>query len=64
MPFKSKAQQGFLYAKKPKVAKEFASKTPASAYANLPEHVDPYRPENQLYAGKKRRARKNSRTGV
>jgi len=27
MPFKSKAQRRFLYAKKPKVAKEFAKKT-------------------------------------
>lgn len=39
MPFKSKAQQGFLFAKKPAVAKEFASKTDTSAYKNLPEHV-------------------------
>ena len=36
MPFQSKAQQGFLYAKKPAVAKKFAAKTPASAYKNLP----------------------------
>ncbi len=28
MPFKSKAQRKFLFAKKPKIAKEFASKTP------------------------------------
>lgn len=28
MPFKSKAQRRFLYAKKPKLAKEFTSKTP------------------------------------
>lgn len=38
MPFKSKAQQGYLFAKKPEVAREFASKTPKSAYSNLPEH--------------------------
>lgn len=28
MPFKSKAQQRFLFAKKPALAKEFADKTP------------------------------------
>lgn len=28
MPFKSKAQRAYLYAKRPDVAAEFASKTP------------------------------------
>jgi len=28
MPFKSKAQRGFLFKNKPTIAKEFASKTP------------------------------------
>ena len=28
MPFKSEAQKGFLYANKPKLAKEFQAKTP------------------------------------
>jgi hypothetical protein len=28
MPFKSKAQRKFLFAKKPGIAREFASKTP------------------------------------
>lgn len=28
MPFKSEAQRKFLFAKKPKIAKEFAKKTP------------------------------------
>jgi hypothetical protein len=28
MPFKSKAQRGYLYAKKPTVAKKFQSETP------------------------------------
>lgn len=28
MPFKSQAQMRFLYAKNPKLAKEFAAKTP------------------------------------
>ena len=29
MPFKSKAQVKFMFAKHPKIAKEFASKTPS-----------------------------------
>jgi hypothetical protein len=37
MPFKSKAQQKYLFAKKPEVAKEFAEKT--TNYKALPEHV-------------------------
>ena len=39
MPFKSKAQQKFLFATNSKVAKEMAGKTPKSAYKNMPEHV-------------------------
>lgn len=39
MPFSSKAQQGFLYANKPKVAKKFAKETPKKAYKKLPQHV-------------------------
>ena len=39
MPFKSKAQQKFLYAKHPEIAEEFAEHTPKSAYGKLPEHV-------------------------
>lgn len=39
MPFKSKAQQGFLYSKHPEVAEEFAEHTTKSEYKNLPEHV-------------------------
>ena len=37
MPFKSKAQRRFLFANKPKIAKEFASKTPKGK--KLPEKV-------------------------
>lgn len=40
MPFKSKAQQRYLYATNPKVAERFSKETPASAYKNLPEHVN------------------------
>jgi hypothetical protein len=39
MPFKSKAQQKYLYSQEPEVAREFAEHTPKSAYAKLPEHV-------------------------
>lgn len=39
MPFKSKAQKGYLYANNPKVAKEFQAATPKGA--KLPEHVKP-----------------------
>lgn len=37
MPFKSKAQKGYLYANKPSVAKEFQSKTPKGT--KLPKKV-------------------------
>ena len=39
MPFKSKAQQKFMFATNPKVAKEMAGKTPASMYKTMPETV-------------------------
>ena len=39
MPFKSKAQQRYLFAREPEVAKRFAKDTPKSAYKDLPEHV-------------------------
>ncbi len=39
MPFKSKAQMRYLYAKEPEVAKEFAEKPPKKAYKKVPEHV-------------------------
>jgi len=37
MPFRSQAQARYMFAKMPKVAKEFASKTPS--IKALPEHV-------------------------
>lgn len=39
MPFKSKAQQGYLFIHHPEIAEEFAEHTPKSAYKKLPEHV-------------------------
>jgi hypothetical protein len=46
MPFRSKAQQSFLYAREPEVAEKFAEHTPKSAYSKLPEHVS--RDKNRL----------------
>ena len=37
MPFRSEAQKRFLFANKPKLAKEFASETPKGA--DLPQRV-------------------------
>jgi len=37
VPFKSTAQRGYLYAKHPEIAKEFASHTPKGK--KLPKHV-------------------------
>jgi len=39
MPFSSKAQQKYLFAKHPKIAEEFAKKTPS--IKALPERVHP-----------------------
>ncbi len=39
MPFKSKKQRAFMYAKHPKLAKEFERATPKGA--KLPEKVRP-----------------------
>lgn len=37
MPFRSKAQQRFLFARHPEVAREFAEKT--KSFASLPERI-------------------------
>lgn len=37
MPFKSKAQQRFMFAKHPKIAKEFASEMTKKQMEDLPE---------------------------
>lgn len=37
MPFKSKAQARYLFAKEPEIAEEFAAKT--KSIKKLPEHV-------------------------
>ena len=40
MPFRSRAQQSYLYAKKPEIAEEFAKETPKKASKELPEHKE------------------------
>lgn len=39
MPFKSKAQQKYLFKNKPKVAQEFADATAKETYKRLPKKV-------------------------
>lgn len=39
MPFRSRKQQAYLFAKHPEVAEEFAEHTPKSAYKKLPEYA-------------------------
>lgn len=46
MPFKSIAQQHYLFAKKPKIAQEFANNTPQSLYPKLPKKVTPKVPNS------------------
>lgn len=55
MPFKSKAQQGYLFSKHPDVAEEFAENTPKSAYKKLPEHVSKDKNRLKAYTKKHRR---------
>ncbi len=47
MPFKSKAQRGYMFKHMPKLAKEFAEKTPKEKYDELPEHVKHPKPEEK-----------------
>lgn len=39
IPFKSKAQQRYLYSQHPEIAEEFEEKTPRKSYKNLPEYA-------------------------
>jgi hypothetical protein len=39
MPFKSKAQQKYLFSQKPEIAKEFAEHTSKKQYKKLPAKV-------------------------
>jgi hypothetical protein len=56
MPFKSKAQQRYLFAKEPDVAEEFAESTPKTAYKKLPEHVSKDKNGLKAYTKKHRRS--------
>ena len=56
IPFRSIAQQKFLFSQKPEIAEEFAEHTPKSAYKKLPEHV---KDKNGLKAYSKKYRRKN-----
>ncbi len=49
MPFKSKAQMKYLYAKEPEIAKEFASKT--KDFKRLPEKKKKYSKIKKLIGG-------------
>ena len=55
MPFKSKAQQRYLFAKEPKIAEKFAKET--KNYAKLPEAVKP-RGTTEQHRGPDRNNRK------
>ena len=41
MPFKSKAQQRFLFAREPEVAKRYAKEMSKADFAKLPEKIKP-----------------------
>lgn len=57
MPFRSRAQQRYLFAQHPDVAKRFAADTPADAYAHLPQHVAKHKHAHHLVEEMKRRTR-------
>ena len=58
MPFRSKKQQAYLFAKHPDVAEEFAEHTPKSSYKKLPEYVS--KDKNGLKAISKKHRRKSN----
>lgn len=55
MPFRSKAQQAFLFAKHPDIAEKFSDHTPKSAYKKLPEYVSKDKNGLKGYSKKHRR---------
>lgn len=52
MPFKSQVQRAFLFAKKPKIAKEFAEKTPKGK--KLPKRVKRKKPRKKTKVRRKK----------
>lgn len=59
MPFKSSAQRKYMYAKHPKLAKEFESKTPKGK--KLPEHVVKSKVKEKPNGGKRAKVKKGSK---
>jgi hypothetical protein len=57
MPFRSRAQQSFLFAREPEVAERFAEHTPKSAYSKLPEYVSRKKSRLKELSNKYRRKR-------
>lgn len=57
MPFKSKAQQRYLFAKEPEVAEEFAEKTSKEAFKKLPQYVTKDKNRLKAYTKKHRRSK-------
>jgi hypothetical protein len=53
MPFKSKAQQRFMFSQKPKMAKEFAAATPS--IKTLPERVGAADKLNDYFNGARKK---------
>jgi len=58
MPFKSKAQKRYLFAKEPEIAEEFAEKTPENKYKSLPNYVS--KDKNGLKVLSKKHRRKSN----
>ena len=56
MPFRSKAQERWMFATKPEMAKRWASET--SKNANLPNHVGAEKVANAMMKGKTGKGRK------
>lgn len=62
MPFQSRAQQRYLYAREPEIASRFARETPKGSYSKLPERVRKSgRKSSLLEAWKSGKGRKKKR---
>lgn len=57
MPFKSKAQQRYLFAKEPEIAEEFAEKTSKEDFHKLPQYVAKDKNRLKAYTKKHRRSK-------
>ncbi len=61
MPFVSKAQQRFMFARHPKMAKEWADKTPD--IKGLPEHVKKSKVYKKAYSEERNRLAHHKKSG-